>query len=219
MTTQSDRREFLQRLATVAGATVLVPAAFPVEARAEGQGDFPAIPLAKPEGWDPIAFNRTRGLAGTIPESYHASITGPDGVKKHLGKHLPYVPATIDASLVPEGYIALMWGDPDKGYTMHPNAPRNDSNQGHGHWYNWIRLRHANGSYAEELESRYTEWPQIGPDDNGAFVVLGAEELTADGGKHTVYLAKLPAGVGKGDSIRIHGHCLTHGEYVDFLTL
>ena len=33
------------------------------------------------------------------------------------------------------------------------------------------------------------------------------------------YLVQLPAGLVSGDVIRVHANCLTHGEYVDFLTI
>jgi hypothetical protein len=219
MTHTPNRREFLQQLATVTGGVVLVPAVFRLPAFAEGDdSELLALPATKPEGWDPIAFNRERGNAGAIPESYHASINGPDGEAKHLGKHLPYTPE-LDASLVPEGHLALMWGDPSKGHAKHPNAVRSEKNNNEGHWYNWIRIRKAAEGEAEELESRYSEWPGIGPDDNGAYAVMGGGEITDDGGKNTVYLAALPEGLKAGDTIRIHAHCLTHGEWVDFLTL
>jgi hypothetical protein len=70
-----------------------------------------------------------------------------------------------------------------------------------------------------ELESRYSEWPGISPDDNGAYAVFGGGEITDDAGKNTIYLAALPPGVVSGDTVRIWAHCLTHGEYVDFITV
>lgn len=232
---QPDRREFLHRIAAITGGAVLMPyvTACGASSAAGEPASMPSgaaasdlvasadallpIPRALPAGWDPIAFNRERGNAGAIPESYHDEINGPDGVTSHLGKHLPYVP---EGDLpVPEGYIALMWGDPALGYTMHPNAVPNESNNFEGHWYNWIRIRKATDDEALELQSEYTSWPDAGPDDNGAYAVLGADDITADGGKHTVYLAALPDDVGPGDTIRIYAHCLTHGEYVDFMTI
>ena len=131
------------------------------------------------------------------------------------GKHLPYVPE-LDPSLVPEGHVAIMWGDPDEGYTRHPNAPKGDPGYPRGHWYNWVRVRKAVEGDAEEVESTFASWPA---DPAGGFVVHGGGDLAADGGKNTVYLVKLPADVGPGDQVRVYGHCLYHGEYVDFLTL
>jgi len=216
--TTSNRREFLQDLAKVAGAIVLVPAVTPV---VFGQDSKPAVPVggpipsAPPKGWDPIAFNKKRGNAGAIPESYHASINGKDGPKKHLGKHLPYQPA-LDAKLVPGGFLAIMWGDPKKGYAKHPNAAKSAKKPA-GHWYNWVRISKVGGG--EELQSNYTSWPGTAKGDTGAYAVSGDGKITEDGGRNTVYLAALPKGVKKGDTIRIYAHCLTHGEWVDFMTV
>jgi hypothetical protein len=33
------------------------------------------------------------------------------------------------------------------------------------------------------------------------------------------FVAALPDDVAPGDTIRIYAHCLTHGEYVDFMTI
>ncbi len=225
---EQNRRVFLQRLATLTGGVVLVPfvtacgrgaspespVSPPTEPVAPG---IPVVPVTKPEGWDPIAFNKIRGNAGAIPESYLPSINGPDGEMKHLGKHLPFVPA-VDAALVPPGYLALMWGDAGKGYARHPNAARSEEKPA-GHWYNWIRIRKAVAGDAEELESAYSEWPGIADGDNGAYAVFGGGEITDDGGRNTIYLAALPTDLNPGDTIRIYAHCLTHGEYVDFLTV
>ncbi len=244
-----NRRQFLKHLAISTGSVVLVPyvvscgtnppnpdamaneqAMKEAEAKAAAEKmdaeeqanvakmlDANAIPPIKPEGWDPIAYNKVRGNAGAIPKSYLKDINGADGEMKHLGKHLPYVP-TLDAAMVPAGFIALMWGDPEKGHVKHPNAPKTEDNPD-GHWYNWIRVRKATAEEAEELQSNYTDWPGIAEGDNGAYAVFGGGEITAESGKNTVYLAALPKDVKKGDTIRIHAHCLTHGEYVDFITV
>lgn len=232
---ERSRREFLKQLALVTGGVVLMPAVSgcpaPKQQAATGQAGggggagegekkaMPEVPGTKPADWNPIAFNRERGLAGAIPESYWPSIQGPDGEKKHLGKHLPFVP-TLDASLVPAGFMALMWGDPSKGYAKHPNAVRNASNNNEGHWYNWIRVAKvgADGAH-DELQSSYSEWPGIKDGDNGSYAVFGGGEITADDGKNTVYLCALPKDTKKGDAVRIWAHCLTHGEYVDFITV
>lgn len=228
---EHDRRIFLKRLATLTGGVVLVPAISACRGGSAGTGggepaaptapaktEIPAVPLVEPATWDPIDFNRVRGNAGAIPESYLPKINGPDGVTNHLGKHLPYFPQ-VSASLVPEGYIALMWGDAAKGYARHPQAKKNESNNMHGHWYNWIRIRKAVEGEAEEMQSAYSAWPGTAPGDNGAYAVFGDGEITEDKGRNTVYLAALPEDVKQGDQIRIYAHCLTHGEYVDFLTL
>ncbi|MBW2257139.1 MAG: hypothetical protein JRI25_21445 [Deltaproteobacteria bacterium] len=240
-----DRREFLAKLTLTTGGLLLLPLAAscgggseevtdaadpgppepteptgPAEpvATPEATKDLPAVPLVEPDGWDPIAFNKTRGNAGAIPESYHASINGPDGDTAHLGKHLPFVPQ-VDASVVPAGMLALMWGDPAKGHARHPNAPKGDAKLPKGHFYDWVRVRKATEGEAEEVETTFADWPEKGDGDAGGYAVLGGGDITDDGGKSTIYLVKLPADVAPGDRVRIYAHCLYHGEYVDFLTL
>ena len=218
----STRRTFLLQLSRATGAVVLMPlvsrcgGATAVEAAAAAAG--PAIPRSLPAAWDPIAFNRIRGNAGAIPDSYLESINGPDGEAAHLGKHLPYLPE-IDAESIPDGFVAIMWGDPEKGHAAHPNSARGEANNFEGHWYNSIKLRKATDDDAEEAESTYVDWPGIGEGSSGAYVVFGGGEITDDSGKQTVYLAALPSDVEPGDTIRIYAHCLTHGEYVDFVQI
>ncbi|MFN3201424.1 MAG: hypothetical protein ACE366_23685 [Bradymonadia bacterium] len=222
-----DRRTFAKRLAIGTGGLVLLPAVTGCGGAAEkamgdaadmaGKAAGAAVPPVKPEGWDPIMYNKTRGNAGAIPKSYWPSINGADGDKKHLGKHLPYVPK-LEAGMVPEGYVAIMWGDPEKGYAKHPNASKSDKNPT-GHWYNWIKIRKAVVGEAEELQSSYSDWPAIGEGDNGKYVAFGGTDVSAEGGRNTIYLAALPKDVKPGDTVRVHAHCLTHGEYVDFITV
>ncbi len=215
----TTRRQFLHRLATASGAVVLMPAVSRCSGAptvADGTPPMPAIPMDRASDWDPVAFNQARGNAGAIPDSYLDDINGPDGVANHLGKHLPFVPE-LDAALVPTGMLPIMWGDPDLGYARHPNAVRSEANNFEGHWYNWIRIRKATAGSAEELESAYSEWPGITDADNGAYAVLGDGDITGDSGKNTIYLAALPPDVSPGDWVRVHAHCLTHGEYVDFV--
>lgn len=171
------------------------------------------VPRAKPPEWDPIAFNRTRGNAGAIPESYLPKVNGPDGATAHLGKHLPYVAKVSGA---PPGMLPLMWGDPSRGYAKHPNAPKSEKVPT-GHWFDWIRVRAATKDEAEERESRFSSWPKTNDGDNGRLVGHTSDDVAADEGKNTVYLVELPAGTKAGDWLRIHAHCLTHGEYVDFV--
>ena len=52
-----------------------------------------------------------------------------------------------------------------------------------------------------------------------AYLVADGGDVTADGGKNTVYVVQLPPDVGPGDVVRVVGHCTLHGEYVDFLTV
>ncbi len=213
--TDLDRRAVLARLGLAAGATLLLPSL-------SACGSAPAaaaasLPWIAPPGFDPIAFNRARGNAGAIPASYLPSVNGPDGALKHLGKHLPYVPALSGAA--PEGYLPLMWGDPAKGYARHPNAAAGPANQGEGHWYNWVRVRKAVDGPAQEVESRFGGWPAAIAGDSGRYAAQQGDDPAADGGRNTVYLVGLPPDVRPGDTVRIHAHCLTHGEYVDFLTL
>lgn len=231
LSTPATRRTFLKNLAVAAGGVVLLPlvtgcpqkkteksgAPAGTPSGTPGGDDVTAVPSSKPEGWDPIAYNKARGNAGKIPETYHASINGPDGVKKHLGKHLPYVPE-VDAGLVPEGFLAIMWGDPSKGYARHPNAAKSEANT-EGHWYNWIEVRKASEGEAETQKSEYPTWPATGDVKAAGYLVEGDQAMDAEGGIHTIYLAKLPSDVKKGDEVRIWAHCLTHGEYVDFLTV
>lgn len=230
----TTRRDLLELLAAATGATVLAPLASgcgsssssgSTETTSAGvttgagseAADPMAIPSTRPEGWDPIAFNRARGNAGAIPEDYRDEINGPDGELVHLGKHLPYVP-TLPAGAVPAGMIALMWGDPSLGRTRHPNAPPSETVPT-GHWYDWIRLRKATDEGAVETTSTYGGWPTVLDTDNGRIVAQEGTDPTTDLGKNTVYLAQLPEGVVSGDVIRVHANCLTHGEYVDFLTV
>jgi len=225
LSTPATRRTFLKNLAVAAGGVVLLPLVTgcpgvktdPIDDASPAAPEAPeAVPTTKPEGWDPIAYNKARGNAGKIPETYHASINGPDGDAKHLGKHLPYVPE-VDAALVPEGFVAIMWGDPKKGHAKHPNAAKSDANK-EGHWYNWIEVRKATAEAAAE-KSEYPTWPATGDIKAAGYLVEGDKPMDAEKGIHTIYLAKLPGDVKKGDTVRIWAHCLTHGEYVDFLTV
>lgn len=226
-----NRREFLEKTAILSGGFLLFPLVTACEkatdssseadatAVAGGKGQHPlSVPLVKPAGWDPVAFNRERGNAGAIPASYLPDINGPDGEMAHLGKHLPYLPA-VDPAGIPKGFIALMWGDPAKGHVRHPNAPPNPANDYEGHWFNWIRIRKSSGNWQETAVSTYSGWPQSSPEDSGRYAIFGRHRLTDDAGIHTIYLAALPPGVSRGDTLRIWGHCLTHGEFVDFIRI
>ena len=215
-----DRRQALTRLAQAAGAVLLVPA---VSACGAATSDLTnalgsAVPPVAPADWNAVAFNTARGATGAIPSSYMAKIKAPGGVEKHMGKHLPYVPK-VDPSLVPKGFVPLMWGDATAGYARHPNSPKGPANNNQGHWYNWIRVRKAVTDHVPSLESSFSDWPGTTSADNGAYAVFGGGEASADGGRNTIYLAALPKGVGPGDSVRVWAHCLTHGEYVDFVKL
>jgi len=174
----------------------------------------PPPPRVRPEGWDPIAWNRERGNAGAIPESYLYDVNGPDGASAHLGKHLPYVPQELE---VPVAMVPLMWGNPALGHARHPNAPPSEGNRFVGHWYQWIRLRPAVADEAEETVSVYTGWPEAAASDSGRYGVLDGGNIMADSGRNTIYLAALPPDASPGDVVRVHGYCLTHGEYVDFV--
>lgn len=233
MLSRINRRGFLGTLAIGMGGTALAPllaACGKSAPKAAGEPtpnpvtDKPAaatteteVPLTKPADWDAIAFNKARGNAGMIPDSYLGSINGPDGPAKHLGKHLPYIPDFTEG--VPAGSLALMWGDTGAGYAAHPNAPRNDSNNNEGHWYNWIRIRKAVAGEADEAETKFSNWPTVEAGDSGAYATYGGGDISEDGGKKTIYIIKLPADVALGDTVRVWAHCLTHGEYVDFITI
>lgn len=210
-------------MALTAGAVILMPA---VSSCGKNKRDSALrdanpdtqLPHTVPRNWDPVSFNTVRGNAGYIPDSYLPDVNGPDGSWDHVGKHLPFV-VTLDDGGTPEGYVALMWGDPEKGHSRHPNARRGEENHYEGHWYNWIRLRKSTTSQAEELQSTYSEWPGITDRDNGAYAVRGGGDIEADSGKNTIYLVALPPNVKPGDILRVHAHCHTHGEYVDFIKL
>jgi len=231
MTKIQGRREFIKHLAAATGGIVMAPALVSCGGSDLGGGQSVSakqptiqdettgkdIPLARPADWDSIVFNRERGNAGAIPQSYIAEINGPDGEIMHLGKHLPYVPQ-LNPDLVPEGYLPLMWGDAARGYARHPNSPLGAKDYPRGHWYNWVRVRLATGEDAEEVTSEFTGWPKPGTQDSGKYAVFGSGDIAADSGKNTIYLVALPSGVSPEDTIRIHAHCLYHGEYVDFLT-
>ncbi len=110
-----DRRTFAEKLALYTGGLVLLPRVSGCKTSPDSTrpasvapaDDRIAIPWTKPAGWNALAFNRKRGDAGAIPASYLADIHGVDGDKKHLGKHLPYIPVAGRGRTVP-GYIALM---------------------------------------------------------------------------------------------------------------
>lgn len=215
------RRQVLQGFAQATGAVLLVPAISACGHKKSASALMDAdpvtrVPNALPRNWDPVLYNRLRGNAGYIPEAYLADVNGPNGSWDHVGKHLPYR-VLLNGEGVPKGYIALMWGDPEKGYTPHPNARRGESNQYEGHWYNWIRVRKATDRDAAEVQSTFAEWPNVSDGDNGAYAVFGGGDIEADAGAKTIYLVALPSDVQPGDIVRIHAHCLTHGEYVDFL--
>ncbi|MCA9648880.1 MAG: hypothetical protein H6712_06960 [Myxococcales bacterium] len=224
----AHRRELL-RYAGITGVTLLLPSTVacvrggsstppadpepgdPLAPSADPEPD--GLPLVRPADWDPISFNRERGRAGAIPPEYMAKIDGPDGVAQHLGKHLPFLP---EGPLAPSGTLALMWGDPALGYARHPNAAAT-ADDPIGHWYDWIRIRRAFDGPAEERESHFSAWPRGGEEDDGHYAAQRGTDPADDDGRNTVYLAVLPSDVQPGEWVRIHAHCLTHGEYVDFL--
>ena len=181
-------------------------------------GNKKGVPLTKPADWDPLAYNKKRGNEGAIPHAYLPSINGPDGEKKHLGKHLPYVPK-LDGVVLPAGYLALMWGDPAKGYAKHPNAKEGAESYALGHWYDAIELRKASQDDVPAVKSLYSGWPTVGASDSGKYLAFGGGQVEDEGGKNTIYLAKLPPDLAPGDTVRVFGHCCYHGDYVDFVTL
>jgi hypothetical protein len=222
-----NRRVFLQRSAKVGIALPTIGSVLegcassasspPAEAASKPAltgGALAGVPIVRPSDWDAVVFNTKRGEAGAIPEPYMKQIQAPDGLTKHLGKHLPYQAVGLPKDRKKEGYLAIMWGDPKLGYTMHPNAPKSAENP-EGHWYNWIRVA-IEGNEGSEVETKIDDWPK---DDNGLVVGFEDPDPAANGGKNSVYLARLPRGAQPGDVVRIWGHCLTHGEYVDFVKL
>lgn len=180
-------------------------------------GEAVALPLARPQGWDAIAFNRERGNAGAVPENYRSQINGPESERAHIGKHLPYLP-TLAAGAVPSGMLGLMFGDPSLGRTRHPNDSPSAA-MPRGHWFDWVKVRKATDGDAEERVSHFNGWPVPSPSDNGRIIPQEGDDPTADHGKNSVYLVALPPDVRPGDTLRVVGHCIAHGEYVDFVTL
>lgn len=221
---QHDRRRFIKDMTMLGGAVLLLPSMTACtdsndttkteNGEKAAAGDPLAIPQSQPADWDAIAFNKERALAGAAPASYHGAISSEDGDTKHVGKHLPYLPG-FEAT--PDGYVAVMFGDERKGYPRHPNSePIPDIND-EGHWYDWIRISKAGSD--SEITSTYSSWPETAEDDKGRYAVFSGDDIKAGKGRETVYLAALPDGVKKGDTIRIVGHCNKHGEWVDFFTL
>lgn len=224
---EPTRRELLQQLSVLLGAAVLAPSSIgcsttPAPAVNTGASAATAtasldLPTARPADWDAIGFNRARGNAGAVPESYRAQINGPDAERQHIGKHLPWTPP-LGAGVVPAGMLGVMFGDPSLGRTRHPNDAVSETNP-QGHWFDWVKVRKATTADAPEVESRFSAWPTPAAGDNGRFVPQEGTDLTADRGKNTVYLVALPEGVAPGDLVRVRGHCISHGEFVEFLTV
>lgn len=202
--------------AKAASAPAAAAAAAPVKAAVTG-GTPAGVPITRPSDWEVVAFNSARGAAGAIPAGYMDKIKAADGLPKHLGKHLPYLPSNVPADRVPANYLSIMWGDPKLGYTMHPNAPKSEANP-EGHWYNWIRVA-IEGNEGSQIETKFDDWPKCSDAVKGHIVGLEDADATVNGGKNSVYLAQLPEGAKSGDTLRVWAHCLTHGEYLDFVTL
>ena len=213
MNRKVHRKEFLCDMALYTSSTILIPT---ITVCKPSKKEVLEIPKRKPVEWDPVAFNRDRGNAGAIPQSYLKDINGPDGERKHIGKHLPYIPIIKKTRSI-EGFLPIMWGDPSKGHAKHPNAPRDDEKNYEGHWYDWIRIRISSSGSAVELKSVYSNWPETVETDNGAYMPLSGKDITKDSGKNTIYLAALPSDAKKGDTVRIYAHCKTHGEWIDFI--
>lgn len=226
------RRDFLENLAVATGTVVLLPSVSacgaaksysntsenqgrPAHGGSEAKGSSVMdVPDIKPPDWNALDFNRARGAAGAIPSQYMEKINGPGGTEKHLGKHLPYLPPMTEQQ-IPAGFVAVMFGDASRGFAKHPNAPADPAQNYEGHWYDWIEVKTNAGG----LKSTYSSWPSTGAGDNGQYVAFNGQDITADGGKHTVYLVAMPEGTAPGSEIRVLAHCINHGEYVDFLTV
>ena len=206
------RRTALKRLTTIALAPAVLTACSKRAVTAVAATPKTQLPSTRPADWDAITFNLARGAAGAIPASYMAKINAADGIAKHLGKHLPYV---TKGDGIAAGEIGLMWGDASKGYAQHPNAGKSDKKPA-GHWYDWVKLRNARTGAV--METRFDNWPTCSNAVNGRLIASQGRELAANGGRWSVYVAKLPSGTQAGDDLRVHAHCLTHGEYVDFIT-
>lgn len=195
------RRDFIKTLSVAAAAGFILPS-FVSCTCSTRSSDPLALPNSQPADWDAVTFNMQRALAGAAPESYHDSISSADGDKKHVGKHTPFAPQIAD---VPDGYIAIMFGDSSKSHPQHPNSGK--------HWYDWISIRTSTEDNAQEIISNYSAWPQIKAGDNGQYT----GDTSAKGGRETVYLAKLPTDYVTGDILRVVGHCTKHGDWVNFV--
>ena len=87
---------FCAALASMSAACgTATPPAQPPARMPKSEGSFSGaaivsrVPLTRPEGWDPVAFNRVRGNAGAVPESYRDAINAEDADTQALGMHLP----------------------------------------------------------------------------------------------------------------------------------
>ena len=178
-----------------------------------GPSAFEVPPAKRPDNWDVVDYNVRRGEVGFIPKKYMVDIHNPGGIEGHLGKHLPYVVKPA-AARVSDGLLTLGWGDPAKGYAQHPNAPRTDANP-EGHWYNWIRVS-PEGDPRLEVTTTFDDWPKS---TTGQLAAMTGDDPADNGGRNSIYLARLPDGLAPGDWVRVWAHCLTHGEYVDFLQI
>lgn len=212
-----DRRDFFKKTVGFAGLSLVMPVINACGSKPEETKLI--LPLEKPKNWNPVEFNRLRGNNGAIPESYLSAINGLDGAKKHIGKHLPYIPKFEKNIEIPAGYLPIMWGDPSKGHAQHSNAVPGPDNNYLGHWYNRIEIRKSTSAFAESVTSSFSGWPANNDNTSGLYMASHGGNITDAGGIYTVYLAKIPSDVKHGDTVRILAHCLTHGEYVDFVTI
>lgn len=201
MSVVASRRELLLATLAIAGSAAC---SRPVRS-AEADGGWP---IARPPGWDALRENLARARRGAVPASYLAKIEGPSGLASHLGKHLPFVPDEAATIALPPRVLGVMWGDPKKGYPRHPNEVPSSSTPS-GHHFDTIGiLREGDDT---ELVTRFPTWPSV-----DGLRGLGGDP-TADGGRASIYLARVPDGMRDGERVRVRGHCRTHGEYVDFV--
>ncbi|MBN2799580.1 MAG: hypothetical protein JXX28_10570 [Deltaproteobacteria bacterium] len=191
----------------------VAPAEVPVAAPAEV-----ALPLVKPADWDAMSYNKAHGAAGAIPSGYMEKINAEGGDTGHLGKHLPYV-AKVEGYQVPEGKLALMFGDDSAGNAQHPNAPEGTESYENGHFFDLITVRPSVEGAPDATVTTFNGWPAVGEGATGQYAVLGGGDIAEKGGRNTVYLVDLPDGAKSGDVVRVTGHCRYHGEYVDFITV
>ncbi len=203
----ASRRQVL-KLLQLAGATALLP-------RVLGCAPSVGLPLprARDGAWDAIVFNLARARQGAVPPAYLALIEGLGGIPQHLGKHLPFLVADgnlLDAALA-ANLLPIQWGDPGKGHARHPNAAPTEAVPS-GHYYDWVDLLVGDA----ETRVAFAPWPQNRADVAGAYRGLRTDDPTGEEGRDTVYLLPM-GGASCGVDVRVHGHCLTHGEYVDFV--
>ena len=210
-----SRRDILKGIGALGAGSALLQAcgaAGPTGGTEAWRSSFAEPPTTRPETWDPFQYNFLRGDAGFIPPGYLRQTRGPLSFKVIAGEHLPYRIETPAAKMA-DGVLGVMFGDPEKGHIRHPSSPR-DSDDPVGHWVDWVKIMKVGGA---QVETRFDNWPVCSEMVQGRFVPMVGDDPSADGGRNSVMLVRLPEETRQGDELRIWCHCRGHGEYVDFM--